>query len=97
MCLSSVGRCTNDRSEWDVGRDRYVTQIELPSEVVATAWIGERDRPTSAVTRPVGGSEVTVDVSGVTVALPETAEPGIYAQSSLSAAELSYRRRRGGS
>ena len=66
--------------------------IDVPAEVVATAYVGERDSPTSTATpTPIGTAQVSVSFSGRTVALPvQDAPAGLYGESSTRVTMLEY-------
>lgn len=65
-------------------------QIDLSSEVVATAWVGERDSPTSTeAPEPIEGAAVQVSIQGANVALPDVGG-GRYATTSVMAPGLVY-------
>lgn len=71
---------------------RLAGSFDVKSETVATAWIGQRDSPTStAEPSPLTGLDVKLTSPGGTFKLAEQAStPGVYLVSSTSQAGLTY-------
>ncbi len=66
-------------------------QYAIPSETVATVWLGERKSETSTdEPKPIGGANVSLSFGTKTVALAEQAEKGVYLASSLTEEDLVY-------
>jgi hypothetical protein len=66
--------------------------FDVKSETIATAWIGQRDSPTStAEPSPLTGVDVKLTTPGGTFALTEeTSTPGVYLVTSTSQSGLTY-------
>ncbi len=68
--------------------------LDVPAEVVATAYVGERESATStAEPNPIRGANVQVTFAGNTIALQEQTEPnteGFYMENSIQSMSLEY-------
>lgn len=70
---------------------KYAGFYDVPSEVSANVWLGERASATSQeAPAPLSGVSVFVTVGSRQVSIPETDEPGVYATTSLEQANLVY-------
>ncbi len=70
---------------------RYAGFYDVPSEVSANVWLGERASATSQeAPTPVSNATVIVNAGARAVTLPETDEPGVYATNSVDNASLVY-------
>lgn len=66
-------------------------QFNVPAQVVASAWVGERASATSTeVPLPIANADVAVTFSGNRVVLPAQAEPGLYGQTNSDDPALIY-------
>ena len=67
-------------------------RLDVPAEVIATAWVGERQSATSVETpAPVGDAAVELSFGTTQVNLPvQNAAAGVYGQSSVSVSTLTY-------
>lgn len=67
-------------------------QLDLPAEVVASGWVGERDSPTSTdAPQPISDATVRLTFAGNRISLPlADAERGLYATTSVMDTNLEY-------
>lgn len=65
---------------------------DVPSEVLATSWVGQRESVTSTKEpTPITGAQVSVQFGNSTVTLKEqSGQPGVYVASSVDSASLKY-------
>ncbi|MFO0724787.1 MAG: hypothetical protein U1E65_13480 [Myxococcota bacterium] len=65
---------------------------DVPSQVVATSWVGKRASPTStAEPTPITGATVTLSFGSANVSLKEqSGEPGVYLAESTTTMALKY-------
>ena len=73
-------------------RVEYPGYFDVPSEVVATAWVGQRDSVTATTEpQPVSGVAVSVGFDGTTVTLTEDPDQqGVYVARSKDNPVLTY-------
>ena len=66
-------------------------QFDVPAQVTASAWVGQRDSPTSTeVPQPIGDADVAVTFSGNRIGLAARSEPGLYSKTNSEDAGLMY-------
>ena len=66
-------------------------QFNVKAEVIASAWVAERDSATSTnEPTPLQGATVSVTFPGNRVALVEESQPGLYLTTSVDDAALQY-------
>lgn len=70
---------------------KYAGFYDVPSEVTASVWLGERASATSQEAPvAVSNANVTITIGARQVSLPETSERGVYATTSVESANLVY-------
>lgn len=66
-------------------------QFDVPAQVVASAWVGERESATSTeVPLAIDDAEVAVTFAGNRVSLPPQSEAGVYGQTNSDEPALIY-------